>query len=744
VYEGEQGEFRVDDAAVERLVAAVRGGAFAEAGRLLEALTGVEDPGRKAIVAGWRERASALRNGTEAPQALALDRVGAGAGALLDAVLQRSSDGIVLNARDSQWILEASDSFCALTGYAREELLGRTSVELGLVDDDEPRAAVLGRAQAGLTGVYETRLRRKHGEVRLVEYSHTFVEGNDLVLTVVRDVTARRQLEDANRRFAAIVEQTDDAVLASSPSGAITEWNRGAERLFGYAAEEAVGQPAAMLIPPERAAQERELLERVLQGEAIPARETVRLHRDGSGVDVSLTCSPIRDEQGAIVGVSSIARDLTERKRLEHELRYHADHDPLTGLYNRRRFSEELTREVAFIARYQDIPAALLLADLDNFKTINDTLGHRAGDELLRGVAAVLGRRLRASDVLARLGGDEFAVLLPHTDLRRARIVAESLRDAVGAFRTVLAGREVSTSASIGVAPIGGELTGEDSLSLADVAMYRAKDRGGDGVVVREQDAHRGPHVARAGVRARLRVALDQERFELHRQPILDVRSGRVERHELLLRLRGERDEILQPRSFIHAAERDGIIADIDRWVLRQAIALLASEPGPDGPILHVNVSAVSVRDRGLLTLVGAGLRQSASDPARLVFELTETTAILDMAAAHGFAGAVARLGCGCALDDFGAGFGSFSSLRHLPVEYVKLDGELVRTLPDDATNCVLVKAMIDAAHRLGIRAIAEHVDSPQTLALLREYGVDYAQGFTIGTPQPRRAGAGR
>jgi diguanylate cyclase (GGDEF)-like protein/PAS domain S-box-containing protein len=653
--------------------------------------------------------------------------------ALLDALMARSRDGIVLTAGESREILEVSDSFCALSGHTREELVGRTPFELCL--GEEPGSADDTRC----TGLQECRLRRSDGEIRLIECSHTALEHGALVLTVVRDITERKRIEDASRRAAAIVQQTEDAIIAETPWGKMTEWNRAAERLFGYTAREAVGRSMRLIIPPERVQEAQALLDRVLRGEAIKPHELVGVRKDGSRVDVSVTVSPIRDEHGVVVGASCIVRDISDRKRFERELRHHADHDPLTGLLNRRRLAEELTREVSLAARHPEVSGALLVADLDNFKVVNDTLGHRAGDELIKAVARLLRGRVRASDVLGRLGGDEFAVLLPHTDLEQARMVAESLRAAVSGLHASAGGRAVRTSMSVGVAPIGGERSGEDSLALADIAMYEAKQRGRDRVAVLDSEHERARLTGRLGLSQRTRAAIEQRRLELHSQPIVDVATHRTDRYELLLRVRDDHG-ILLPASFIAAAEREGMIIDLDRWVVEQAVALVAGDAA-DGAVYHVNLSAISVCEQGVLAVIEGAIRDAGVDPGRLVFEITETAALVDIAAAREFARGLQAIGCACALDDFGAGFSSFTHLKHLPVDYLKIDGDYVRPLPGGETDRVLVKAMLDVARRLGKRTIAEHVSSGPALQLLRDYGVDFAQGYALGMPKPRRAG---
>lgn len=423
-----------------------------------------------------------------------------------------------------------------------------------------------------------------------------------------------------------------------------------------------------------------------------------------------------------------------ERKRLEDELQFNSDHDPLSGLFNRRRFATELARAVADAERYPDTAGSLLLIDLDHFKYVNDTLGHHAGDQLLTTVARALSARMRESDVIARVGGDEFAVVLPHTPLDAGLLAARSLCDAASRFMIIVNGRKVRTTMSVGVVPLGRGMTGEDSLALADIAMYEAKKQGRNRVVALERKP--AEMVDQLGWSERLRDALAFARFELYAQPIVEIATGRVDRHELLLRLRDEHDELVAPEAFIPTAERFGLIGAIDRWVVHQAIEQLALRPKRTN-IYMVNLSAISIGDPQMLPLIAAELDRTRIDPTRLVFEVTETAAITDMDTASEFMHGLRRIGCGSALDDFGSGFGSFVYLKHLPVDYLKIDREFVGHLPGSTQDRALVKAIIDVARSLGQRTIAEYVGSRATLSVLREQGADFAQGYHLGKPEP-------
>jgi diguanylate cyclase (GGDEF)-like protein/PAS domain S-box-containing protein len=553
------------------------------------------------------------------------------------------------------------------------------------------------------------------------------------MIGVCEDVTDARRAEEATATLAAIVRHSGDAIYLRTPEGTITSWNDAARQLYGYSAEEAIGRRVALLVPPNRCDEERRILELLLDGQRVDAFETQRMRKDGTLVDVSIAMSLVRDSDGEVIGISGISRDITERKRFEAQLRYLASRDGLTDLYNRRRFEEELALAASGARRY-GTPGALLVLDLDNFKDVNDTLGHGTGDQLIRSIAAVFRARLRDSDVLARLGGDEFAVLLPHADGEQARRVADDLLEAVRHFDMVDGGQRVRVTTSIGGVLLGGYelLSGDELLSMADRAMYQAKDEGRDRVVLRTPAEGEGDRRARhVSWERRIRRALDGDGLVLHAQPILDLASGATSAYELLLRLQDEEGSAF-PNAFLGAAERRGLIHEIDRWVSARAIDLIASH----GVRLEVNLSARSVGDRELLSLVSQRLASTGIDPSLLVFEITETAAIHNMDEARRFAETLTALGCGFALDDFGVGFGSFSYLKHLPADYLKIDGDFIRS-PRSRTDELVVESIVHVARGLGKQTIAEWVGDEETVSLLRGYGVDFAQGFHTGRPFP-------
>jgi diguanylate cyclase (GGDEF)-like protein len=464
------------------------------------------------------------------------------------------------------------------------------------------------------------------------------------------------------------------------------------------------------------------------------------------------------DELGAMAMSFNTMQDEVERTAIalggaREELRSsrgHLEHlaatDPLTGVSNRRHFETELAREVGLttVSTKSRRSSALLVLDLDNFKYVNDSHGHAVGDVVLQRIATLLRERLRATDVIARLGGDEFAVLL--RDVRPTKVVdiARSLGDAIRTARfRVDSGQQLRLSVSIGITTFGSadDLSPAELLVNADIAMYDAKDAGRDRVSVAAADVHQARVKSRQTWLQRIREALELDELELHAQPIMHLATGRVTQHELLLRMRSDSGELIPPAAFLDIAERSGVVRDIDQWVVGKACRMIAEgHAWGDVPRLEVNVSGVSVSDPEFLRLIEPELTALGGLATNLVFELTETAAVTNLAHATAFAEGIAPFGCELALDDFGVGFGSFYYLKHLSCQYLKIDGEFIRSLTTSPVDHVFVRAMVELARGLGKLTIAEFVEDEQTLRLITELGVDFAQGYFIGHPVPLAA----
>ncbi len=435
------------------------------------------------------------------------------------------------------------------------------------------------------------------------------------------------------------------------------------------------------------------------------------------------------DDRAIVVGA------LERAARTETELRYLAEHDSLTGLLDRRRFRAELDQYVSFTARYGG-QGAVMIVDVDGLKAVNDTLGHQVGDSLIRRVAETMRERVRTTDIAARLSGDEFAVLMPQTDTAGALQLGEDLREQVAAGHPKLP--ELAATISVGITMFGAGKGGAEAvLAAADEAMYRAKENGRNQIALYRDpsEPQRGPK-RRQTAAARIRDALTADRLSLHTQPIRDLASGGIERYELLLRMTSEDGELLPAASFIEAAERSGMVQELDRWVVARALELLVEREEKGAPLsLHVNLSGASLNDISVLEFIERRLDEGGADPSRCTFEITETANVHDYEAASGFADRLTEFGCQVAIDDYGAGFGPFHYLTRIPFDLIKIDGSFVREMPRNDADQLTVKAIVQIARGLGKTTIAEYVQDDETIAMLREYGVDMAQGYHLGRP---------
>jgi diguanylate cyclase (GGDEF)-like protein/PAS domain S-box-containing protein len=580
-----------------------------------------------------------------------------------------------------------------------------------------------------------------------------------------RAVRIRKSVEAERSRLAGILASVGDGVYGVNAAGQITFANPAVRRILGYPADaQLIGQAAHRLFhyahADGRANPEATCLLQIAyaRGEELRSRETAFWHHRGTPVPVECTVFPLRidgQREGSVVAF----RDVSERHALEQELLWQANHDPLTGLYNRRHFEAHLQEEVARCQRGST--SALLYLDLDRFKYINDTAGHAAGDQLLVELSQQLRKRLRDADLLARLGGDEFAIVLRDIADDKVLTTAESFRAILEDHSFVYGGHPYRIYGSIGVALIDAKVQSSgEVLANADIACHIAKNKGRNQTHIYEpgSDAKLAMNVD-LGWSARLEQALKSDGFVLHYQPIVPLRGldpaalpgtgeafaprggglpeDRVLHCEALVRLADGPAGVIQPNSFLPTAERFDLMPQVDLWVIRHAIAQLAElQRIGKRACVSVNLSGQTLDDERLVPAVMGLLAGHKVDPRSIIFEITETNAIANIEAAQRLIGELREHGCRFALDDFGSGFSSFHHLKHLPVDFVKIDGQFVRGMVHSAADRAIVMSINDIAHAFGKRTVAEFVESREILELLCRCGVDYAQGYYISAPR--------
>ncbi len=559
------------------------------------------------------------------------------------------------------------------------------------------------------------------------------------------DIGERKAAEAALRaseaRYRALYDDNPSTYVTLDEQGTIRSINRHGAGQLGYDAAALQGTDARTLYTdPAQASFERFLAECLAQPGVLQRWELPKRCADGTVLWVRETARAVHDADGQVL-VLVVSEDVSEARDLSERLAYEATHDGLTDLINRREFENRLER-VLETARASDSEHALCYLDLDQFKIVNDTCGHMAGDQLLRQLGNVLKGSVRHRDTLARLGGDEFALLIEHCPMSKAVRIANTLREAVESHRFQWDDYSFKVGASIGVVPIDAASPGAAHLlGMADHACYAAKEQGRNRVhVYREDDAEIARRSGEMQWVARLDAALEAGRFTLVRQRIAPV-DGAFEgdHYELLLRMMEEDGTLISPGAFLPAAERYNVAVRVDRWVLDAALDWLEGEPGElDG--LHlcaINLSGHSLTDEAFLDHAVGRIRASRVPPEKLCFEITETAAIVNFAGAHAFITALRELGCRFALDDFGSGLSSFGYLKTLPVDYLKIDGTFVKDIVDDPIDRAMVEAINRIGQVIGKKTVAEFVESEAILARLREIGVDYAQGYHVGHPEP-------
>lgn len=544
------------------------------------------------------------------------------------------------------------------------------------------------------------------------------------------------------------LESIVDGVITTDTNSLITYMNPMAQRLTGWGEAEALTRPLSQVFQvraEEGGDPLQALVSACLFGEdgSRCAVSAVLSGNELAPLPIDIAASAMTDRDQKVIGMVLIFNDVSEARELNRQLSFAASHDALTGLINRYEFERRvaaLLNDAAPVEEAQDNLHHLGFIDLDQFKVVNDTCGHVAGDALLKQITGLLGDVIRQSDTLARLGGDEFALLLPGCNLEHAMRITRQACDAVRDFRFVWQEHTFTVGCSIGLVGFGEPGVGLATvLSAADTACYAAKEAGGNRVQLHRSDdqdlqlRHGEMHWV-----SRITHALEHDGFCLYAQPIIGLDDGAVLDLEVLVRFIDAAGNIVNPGAFLPAAERYHMSTRIDRWVIGSVLDFLASKDGGDGSLrLAINLSGSSLADREFLHFIENALAEAEVDPAALVFEITETAAIANLLEARHLISELKKLGCRFALDDFGSGLSSFAYLKNLPVDILKIDGVFVRNIVDDPMDEAMVKSINEIGHVMGMVTVAEFVESDATIEKLRAIGVDFAQGYAIAEPAP-------
>jgi|HigsolmetaAR202D_1030399.scaffolds.fasta_scaffold02705_2 diguanylate cyclase (GGDEF)-like protein/PAS domain S-box-containing protein len=622
--------------------------------------------------------------------------------------------------------------------------------------DPADRAAIIAKLEAdGEVRNAEFQLRRVDGTtLTVIENARAVRDESGRIVGyegTISDITERKRAETAvfeeKEKAQVTLQSIGDAVITTDAEGRVEYLNPVAEGLTGWKTSEVCGKPLSevfvILNEATREPIENPVSRALREGHVIAvADHAVLVNRRGQEIAIQDSAAPIRDRTGKIIGAVMVFHDVSKERRLRRALAYQASHDALTGLINRREFENRLNEALSSARADPSRTHVLLYLDLDQFKLVNDTCGHQAGDRLLKQITGLLQTRLRSSDTIARLGGDEFGVLLEDCNAERAAKIADNLRQAIRDYRFEWHDGPMNVGVSIGIVEINGASESIASvMSAADVACYAAKDSGRNRVHMYQTSSAPERHREMQWV-SRLTRACEENRLELYYQPIVPIGSNKDPRghYELLLRMRGENGELVLPHEFIPAAERYNIMPMIDRWVVSQALGALAHYRS-DGDIRHgytlsINLSGTSLNDDHFLEFLINELQTYDLSPGAVCFEITETAAIANLANVVHFMREFRARGCLFSLDDFGSGLSSFMYLKNLPVDYLKIDGQFIQNVTTDHVDRSMVVAITQIGHAMGIKTIAERVESAEVLACLADIGVEYAQGFYVAMPE--------
>jgi diguanylate cyclase (GGDEF)-like protein/PAS domain S-box-containing protein len=549
----------------------------------------------------------------------------------------------------------------------------------------------------------------------------------------------REQVTSRQLRLEAVLDHAAEGIITYDEDRIIESLNKAAEKLFGYSEDEVVGKKLDMLFSSNMFDNASINFQYLLTPEKINEEEDKKVDINACRKDGNVFQSVIKISSYLLNGktrFTAIVEDVSEHKAMIENLRRLAEHDGLTGLYNRYYFMQEVEHLVDRVARQSTPTTALLYLDLDNFKYVNDTLGHIAGDELLVQITLILQKRSRRSDLLARIGGDEFAMILYDVNEAQAIEVAEMFRQNIHDYKFMYQGETVDIGCSLGVVMVKPRTSTEDLIAWADYSCHAAKLAGKNKIHLYTKDDQKDiiGLYDDIGWTRRIKQALEDDMFVIACQPIKDP-AGETRHFEILLRMQDEEGNIIMPSGFIPPAERFGLMPSIDRWVIHHAVLLLkyASKFTPE---LSVNLSAASFRDDSIIDYITEKIQETNIEANRLTFEITETIAMSDLSMTAHNLQRLQELGCQTSLDDFGAGYASYAYLKDLPVHFVKIDGSFITGLVNNKLNREIVQSMHNIAHIMGKKTVAEFVENKETARILTDMGIDYLQGYYIGKPK--------
>ena len=570
------------------------------------------------------------------------------------------------------------------------------------------------------------------------------VEGRDVSEDVSEVKQAQVQLQEEKERLQVTLHSIGDAVITTDTQGIVDYMNPAAEKLTAWAFVDALGQPLNKVLTIVGEQDFKPCLNPVklcLEQEKVVSlgNQVMLINRLGEEYLIQNSAAPIQDADQNLLGVVLAFSDITESQRLTKQLAFHASHDTLTELVNRREFEARLERAM-YTAKQNQYQHVLCYMDLDQFKIVNDSCGHVAGDELLRQIAALLNDTIRGRDTLARLGGDEFAVLMEHCSLDQAQKIAEKVRQVISDSRFSWQNRIFNISVSIGIVSIyNTDKSSSDLLCDADAACYSAKRAGRDRVhVYQDDDLDLVRQRSDMEWFSRIHQALELGQFCLYYQPIYSFNQSKGLRYELLVRMKDSQEKLIFPSTFLPAAEHYAITTKIDRWVLQEAFQWLTSIPDHLKELDHcaINLSGHSLGDKDFLNFLVDLFEETNLPAEKICLEITETAAIANLPGAQYFINTLQKLGCRFALDDFGIGLSSFAYLKNLDVDYLKIDGSFVKNILTDPDDFAIVKSINEIGHTMGKLTIAEFAENSETLKCLDDMGVDFAQGYAINRPR--------